>query len=1027
MSSFQWRLLVTVLAYFCSMGLTYGHELCPPSINCDCFLGTYNTELQCPKYVGSVGITIITGEKVDVECVTEDILDPDIIPNFDAHRERKFVLKYCNFNSTFEDIFRKFQMTKVERIVFEQMGVQTTEYLNVSKELLRGLSDLSFLSLTFSKPVFETDFLKNVTKLRSLYLNSNQITSINWTFEHVPDLEHLDVSRNQIENLTDGTFKDLKNLNVLHLWGNQIQSLRRKVFTGLENLNLVELYSNQVTNLPEDTFYDLVNVENIGLRANKIEHVHGKTFRNNHLLQNVRLDFNKIQTLEDYLFSNFSNLNSVELNDNKLQSIPEHTFTNSTSLVEIKLQNNKLETLPEKLFDGLKNLLKLDLSSNSLKSLSNDVFSSLEKLNELYLGSNLLEEISDVVFGKLKSLDTLNLSKNRIVTIEILAFSQTPLVFLDLSYNMWNNSYLEGFGSPLGECVKAKELILHHNNITEAIEIHSLISLTLLDLSYNDITKVPIDLYASGVDIVVNFTHNKIKTVGNFIEAKYIVKWNLEENQSPLGQAVIDVNDNPISCDCANYELIKYNNLEYPNLTQAIDIKQENLYCPNSHSLKIEDIKPWNIYCSTDSCSDICSCSYQPYYKAVMVDCSYRNLTQYPDFNLNLITSDTYQQTVLNLTGNQLTAGPRDDVNYQNVTRLDLSRNRINNISWIPPKIKELNLQGNKLTVLDHEIVDVLNKTSSIEKLILKDNPWVCDCKLFDLQKYLMQNYKKVQTADVFCHNTNTLLEKTFDLCKTSRYLTIMLPIALSMLLAFAVMAAIYYRYQTEIKIYLYAKNLCLWFVTEEELDKDKTYDVFVSYSQEDEKFVVEHLVPELESGEHPFKVCIHIRDWIPGDMIAEQIVRSVNESRRTLVVLSNNFLKSVWGKMEFRTAHTQAMSEGRARVIVVILGDLDEEKIDDELKSYLKTNTYVKWGDRYFWNKLKYAMPHSRNGFYARNRKMMLKIDDKFILVPPSPTKTSTPPITLNPSLLEKSEIKLDIPRNFDEVNPDSVKLTIH
>lgn len=251
-----------------------------------------------------------------------------------------------------------------------------------------------------------------------------------------------------------------------------------------------------------------------------------------------------------------------------------------------------------------------------------------------------------------------------------------------------------------------------------------------------------------------------------------------------------------------------------------------------------------------------------------------------------------------------------------------------------------------------------------LERISLHENPWRCDCQHPDLLNFVKANVKKFPELEkIFLRNFETPVHQLTleDLCSAPDMVIVSVVLAISGI-TIGVLLAVYYRYKKEIKVLLFVHNCCLRFVADDELDKDKPYDAFISYSHMDEDFVINELVPKLEEGPHPFKLCLHYRDWVAGELIVDQIARSVDKSKRTVIVLSENYLKSTWGVVEFRLAHRKTLYESRPRLIIILYQDVSSlRNLDPELRAYLNTNTYLKWGDLWFWNKLLYAFPHTR------------------------------------------------------------------
>ena len=113
-------------------------------------------------------------------------------------------------------------------------------------------------------------------------------------------------------------------------------------------------------------------------------------------------------------------------------------------------------------------------------------------------------------------------------------------------------------------------------------------------------------------------------------------------------------------------------------------------------------------------------------------------------------------------------------------------------------------------------------------------------------------------------------------------------------------------------------------------------------------------LSPELEHGDPSHRLCLHYRDFPHNAYVADSIVSAVTSSRRTILVLSKNFLVHEWSRFEVKSALHDVLKSGGQRTIILLVGEVSPRDLDPDLRLAVKANPTIHWSDRMFWEKLR-------------------------------------------------------------------------
>uniref|UniRef100_A0A8D8RWX7 Protein toll n=1 Tax=Cacopsylla melanoneura TaxID=428564 RepID=A0A8D8RWX7_9HEMI len=901
----------------------------------------------------------------------------DLIPKLNLHDIESIILRQCPFpEEPFQELFHILNVTKVDdfRILYPTSTVRLSDFY------FEGIPPLTSIIFTgkdsYSVKIrYEDPFGKGTTIIdKNLYALDPNV------FQHLRNLKRLQIEGYNITTLDPSMFGNLTSLEYLIIYSNQIENLTGDLFTNLLNLEVLDISHNKISVLPSGIFDGLGNLREFNAEGNKFQAFPPDLFSKTKRLDKIHLNYNG--SLPPGFLSNLPNLQEVVLQGNHiLKELPQDLFWNSPNLRDLSLTGHKkLTHIPPQLFRDCRKLSKLDLRKNGLNDFEGNLFELLEELKELSdldISGNQLDNITDDILVRsrieysLVRLKFLNLSDNKLESITDKFFGRGwYLKNLDLSNNFLKLSPDEPYSySQLKPCIILETINLSNNQISQIYEdwiISKYVEHRKLDLTYNKITSIPDfvfhstenEEYPGFQDIKIDLSYNQIEVI-EFKDTPPTTKKKYSKTIK------IILTGNPVACNCSNYDLFNFIQKPMsPNEFKTIKIeKSDELTCkPLNMPIKTMDLT--KLPCdNVAGCPTACKCTYSPQHDQIIVNCTSANLTRIPQ-NLNITLVDkraipwhlrekknrTIQLVLRNNSIQEFF--PDTSENYTLVTDLDLSLNKIRDEKDITrhlPILETLDLSHNQLESLSSDFVNLLKSSSNVSSIFLYGNKWKCDCRITDLYNFNTENPQILKDfKNITCDDSRLLYKKSKeDFCPslTGTIVSIVLAILVVLLV---LVSFLYYKYQQEIKVWLFAHRILLCWLTEEDVDTDKVYDAFVSYNQEDYRIVVKELIPQLDKN---YKVCHHERDFIGGRMITEQIEEKVYQSRRTIIVLTEDFLKSYWGMYEFRTAHTQAKKDNCLRVILIILGDMPPQaSIPDDMKAYINTHTYIKWGDKWFW-----------------------------------------------------------------------------
>lgn len=272
--------------------------------------------------------------------------------------------------------------------------------------------------------------LSRFTKLESLCLRQNLLTSISGVKVLPKSIEELDFYDNRINHISSH-INELVNLQKLDLLFNKIKNIKNiDKLTKLEELYFVQNKIHEIKNLET-----LTNLKSLELGGNKIEEM-SETLLALTNMETLWLGKNKIRRFQN--LDAMVNLRVLSIQSNRITKI--EGLEKLINLEELYLSHNGIEKIEN--LDKNVNLQVLDITSNKISKLEN--LKHLTKLTDFWCSYNQVSSFEQIgaELGKLPELDTVYFEGNPVERQNPTAYRRKLRLYLGPSLAKIDASYI---------------------------------------------------------------------------------------------------------------------------------------------------------------------------------------------------------------------------------------------------------------------------------------------------------------------------------------------------------------------------------------------------------------------------------------------------------------------------------------------------------------------------------------------------------------------------------------------------------